>query len=50
MIAKSTYGTPAHWPEKSAGELRYCGGIALIFLDFLVLLHQGKRTLSPNYF
>ena len=44
MIAIPSYGTPARWPEKSAGELWPCEGIALIFLDLLVLLHQGKRT------
>jgi len=62
MIVKSTHGTLARRPEKSAGELWRSGwiahlpiiskdaGQALIFLDLLVLLHQGKRTLSPNYF
>ncbi|NPD48230.1 hypothetical protein, partial [Lentimicrobium sp. S6] len=45
MLAKPKYGTPARWPEKAAGELRPNGGIALIFLDLLVLLFAYQLIL-----
>ncbi len=51
MILQTTYGTAKRWPEKSAGKLKPCGQIALIFLDFLLrfvtvrlLADQDKRT------
>ena len=44
MLLQSIYGTQERRPEKSAGALQLCGQIALIFLDFFVLLYQDKRT------
>jgi hypothetical protein len=48
MLQKSTYGTTERWPEKMAGQLGLGGNEASFFLDFFVLLYQGKRTYKSD--